>query len=99
MATKGTKEDPHIVNVTGDGAGLSAAWSGVRVSSFPGTTELLNQSSLDLSNWLLCAAARPPSLAAAGRRPRGHSGRPARPAARRYKAKKGAESHARSREG
>lgn len=43
MATKGTKDDPHLMCVTGDGAGLTARDSGVRVASFPGSTNLLAQ--------------------------------------------------------
>jgi hypothetical protein len=38
MATKGTKDDPHLICVSGDGAGLTARDSGVRVASFPGST-------------------------------------------------------------
>ena len=36
MGTRGNKADPHIINVTGDGAGLTAASSGVRLSIYPG---------------------------------------------------------------
>ena len=53
MATKGDKDDPHLMNITGDGAGLSAAFTGVRVSVFPGTTEMLNQSSNDVTDLLI----------------------------------------------
>ena len=35
MATKGTAEDPHLVDLSGDGAGLSDANSGVRLVVFP----------------------------------------------------------------
>lgn len=52
MVTAGTKEDPHIICETGDGAGLSRAKTGVHVSIFPGTTEYLNQSSGDVSTLL-----------------------------------------------
>jgi hypothetical protein len=52
MATKGSLADPHLMCITGDGAGLTAAKSGVRVGHFPGSTNLLNQSSLDCANWL-----------------------------------------------
>ena len=52
MATKGSKEDPHVMCMTGDGAGLTDAKSGVRVGHFPGTTNFLNQSSLDVTTWL-----------------------------------------------
>jgi hypothetical protein len=38
--------------VTGDGAGVSYAKTGVRVASFPGSTESLNQSSNDVCNRL-----------------------------------------------
>ena len=44
MATKGTQDDPHIECMTGDGAGLSAAFTGVAVRSFNGSTNGLNQS-------------------------------------------------------
>lgn len=52
MATRGTKDDPHLICVTGDGAGLTGRDSGVRVAHFPGSTNLLNQSSLDCVNWV-----------------------------------------------
>ena len=52
MATKGSLAEPHLMCITGDGAGLTAAKSGVRVGHFPGSTNLLNQSSLDCANWL-----------------------------------------------
>ena len=58
MATAGTQADPHKVCVTGDGAGLSGAYSGVAVRSFNGSTEGLNQSSLDIVNWLMCKETR-----------------------------------------
>ena len=44
MATKGTRENPHLMCVTGDGAGLTGRDSGVRVAHFPGSTNLMNQS-------------------------------------------------------
>ena len=40
MATNGTREDPHIINITGDGM-----TKGVIIGHFPGSTEYLNQSS------------------------------------------------------
>ena len=52
MATLGTEGDPHLLCLTGDGAGVSAKDSGVRVGHFPGSTNLLNQSSLDMVTWL-----------------------------------------------
>ena len=52
MATLGSKGDPHLMCITGDGAGVSAKDSGVRVGHFPGTTNLLNQSSLDVVTWV-----------------------------------------------
>jgi hypothetical protein len=52
MATAGTRDDPHLLYVTRDGAGVSNAKTGVRVESFPGSTENLNQSSNDECNWL-----------------------------------------------
>ena len=52
MATLGTEGDPHLMCITGDGAGVSAKDSGVRVGHFPGSTNLLNQSSLDMVTWL-----------------------------------------------
>ena len=52
MATAGTKEDPHLICMTGDGAGLTGAESGVRVAHFPGSTNLLTQSSNDIINWI-----------------------------------------------
>lgn len=58
MATKGTQDDPHIECMTGDGAGLSAAFTGVAVRSFNGSTNGLNQSSLDVINWLLYKESR-----------------------------------------
>ena len=48
MATAGTAEDPHLMCVTGDGAA-----KGVVIGHFPGSTELLNQSSADVTKWLL----------------------------------------------
>lgn len=56
MATAGTAEDPHLMCMTGDGAGVSAADSGVRVAHFPGSTAFLNQSSQDVRNWLFYRA-------------------------------------------
>ena len=52
MATSGTYEDPHLWLITGDGAGLSRAESGIRVGLFAGSTELLNQSSMDVTTVL-----------------------------------------------
>ena len=52
MATRGTKDDPHLICVTGDGAGLTARDSGVRVAHFVGSTNFLSQSSQDCVNWL-----------------------------------------------
>lgn len=48
MATAGTQEDPHLICITGDGAS-----KGVVIGHFPGSTELLNQSSADVTKWLL----------------------------------------------
>ena len=56
MATRGSATDPHLMCVTGDGAGVSAKDSGVRVGHFPGSTNLLNQSSLDVTTWLFYRA-------------------------------------------
>jgi hypothetical protein len=56
MATKGTKASPHLICVTGDGAGLDGRNSGVRVAHFPGSTNMLNQSSMDCTNWLFYKA-------------------------------------------
>jgi hypothetical protein len=53
MATSGDANDPHIINVTGDGAGISAARTGVRVSIFAGSTEMLNQSSHDVADLVM----------------------------------------------
>lgn len=39
MATEGTKTDPHLMCVSGDGAGLTAASTGVRVGHFAGSTQ------------------------------------------------------------
>ena len=53
MATKGdSPETAHLICVTGDGAGLTDAQTGVRVGHFPGSTELLNQSSADCVDWI-----------------------------------------------
>ena len=52
MATKGTYDDPHLWLITGDGAGLSAMYSGIRVGLVPGSTEYLNQSANDVSTIL-----------------------------------------------
>lgn len=38
--------------MSGDGAGLTQGKSGVRVGHFCGSTNLLNQSSLDFKNWV-----------------------------------------------
>ena len=56
MATAGTIADPHLINLTGDGAGLSQRFAGVRVSSVLGSTNMLNQSPLDVCNWLVYKA-------------------------------------------
>ena len=56
MATKGTEDDPHVWLITGDGAGLSRAESGIRVGMFPGSTEMLNQSSMDVTTVLFYKA-------------------------------------------
>lgn len=52
MATSGAEGDEHIILLTGDGAGLSHAESGVRLAGVPGSTNMLNQSSLDIVNLL-----------------------------------------------
>ena len=52
MATKGTQESPHVMCITGDGAGITARDSGVCVAHFPGSMNLLNQSSQDVVTWL-----------------------------------------------
>lgn len=52
MSTAGSVEDPHLICVSGDGAGLKQGKSGVRVGHFCGSTNLLNQSSLDFKNWV-----------------------------------------------
>ena len=57
IATFGTKENPHLICITGDGAGLTGRDSGVRVAHFVGSTNMLNQSSLDCVNWLFYKAA------------------------------------------
>ena len=49
MATAGTADDPHLWLLTGDGAGLSAMYSGIRVALVPGSTQYLNQSAGDVS--------------------------------------------------
>ena len=36
MATSGDADDPHLICITGDGAGLTGRDSGVRVAHFPG---------------------------------------------------------------
>jgi len=45
-----TKDDPGIMCLAGDGAQLSKKYSGVRVSLFAGSTDYLNQSSLEIYN-------------------------------------------------
>ena len=40
MATTGSETDPHLICITGDGAGVSARDSGVRVARFAGSTHL-----------------------------------------------------------
>ena len=52
MASQGTEKDPHMICVTGDGAGLSARDSGVRAGHFCGSTNMLAQSSSIFVNWL-----------------------------------------------
>ena len=49
--------DGQLCAIVDSSAGLSAAYTGVRVAMFPGSTELLNQSSLDVTNLLMYAAA------------------------------------------
>ena len=44
FATSGMIDDPHIIILTGDGAGLTADDSGVDIAAIPGTVEGLNQS-------------------------------------------------------
>ena len=44
MATKGTEDDPHWMILTGDGAGLTEAESGVRIAVCVGSVRKLNQS-------------------------------------------------------
>ena len=45
-----TKDDPGIMCLAGDGAQLSKKYLGVRVSLFAGSTDCLNQSSLEIYN-------------------------------------------------
>ena len=69
MATAGSEEDPHVVRITGDGAGLTRAKSGVRVGVFLGSTEYLNQSSndvVDLVTYTVRAGARGWSVGSGG---------------------------------
>ena len=40
MATDGTKDDPHLMLLTGDGAGLTADDSGVRIAVVAGSVPL-----------------------------------------------------------
>ena len=56
LATKGTRDDPFIVVGTGDGAGLSNAFSGVRCGVFPGSTNYLAQSSRDVTTLFMFKA-------------------------------------------
>ena len=56
MATKGTKEDPHIVMNTADGAGILQRNSGVRDSIFLASTEYLGQSEADVRNLVIWRA-------------------------------------------
>ena len=56
LATAGTRDDPHIVVGTGDGAGLSNAFSGVRGGVFPGSTNYLAQSSRDVTTLFMYKA-------------------------------------------
>ena len=50
MATAGTREDPHLIMLTGDGAGLTEADSGVRIAVFVGSVRNLNQSTHAIYN-------------------------------------------------
>lgn len=50
MATAGTKLDPHLIMLTGDGAGLTEADSGVRIAVFVGSVRKLNQSTHAIYN-------------------------------------------------
>ena len=52
LATAGTASDPDLLCMTGDGACVSGRYSGVSFGSFVGSTEFLNQSSSNFSNWL-----------------------------------------------
>ena len=52
MATTGTADDPHMMLITGDGAGLSGALSGVRVALVPGSISGLRSMSINLH--LMC---------------------------------------------
>ena len=52
LATAGTNADPDLVCMTGDGACVSGRFTGVSFGSFVGSTEFLNQSSSNFSNWL-----------------------------------------------
>ena len=47
MATQGTRADPHIINICGDGMS-----KGVVIGSVPGSTEYLKQSSADMTKWV-----------------------------------------------
>ena len=44
FATAGTDVDPHLIVLTGDGAGLTADDSGVDIAAIPGSVQQLNQS-------------------------------------------------------
>ena len=52
IATAGTESEPDLLCMTGDGAAVSGRFSGVSFGSFVGSTEFLNQSSSNFSNWL-----------------------------------------------
>ena len=62
MATKGdSKDTAHVVCITGDGAGLTIAKSGVRIGLFLGSTEYLNQSSNDVLDVVTYTVQKPRS--------------------------------------
>ena len=44
MATSGTEVDPHWILLTGDGAGLTADDSGIRIAAVAGSVNKMNQS-------------------------------------------------------
>lgn len=61
LATAGDcVEQAHVICITGDGASLTHATTGVRIGIFCGSTELLNQSSsnvTDIVMYQVCCAA------------------------------------------